>query len=87
MLVAVCDKKLLNKKLRDDNFDFHVNPKFYFEKEVTEEEAIELIKQATIVNLVGEKSVEIGVKAEIISPSAIIKVDGIPHAQMVKILQ
>ena len=86
-IVAVCDKDILNKKLKHPDFDFHVNPSFYFEKEAGEEEVLELLKSATIVNLVGKKSVETGIYAGIVSSDTVIMIGKVPHAQMVKILQ
>ena len=51
----------------------------------TIEEAIELVKQSTIVNMVGKCVVRHAVKAGLVHPEAVLKIDGVPHAQIVKI--
>ena len=53
--------------------------------EKEENQIRDLISDATIINLVGKKSVEFGVKAGIIDKHNIKKVNGIPHAQCIRI--
>ena len=50
----------------------------------TIEEAIELCKQSSIVNMVGKCIVTQAVKEKLVHPEAIIKIKGIPHAQIIK---
>ena len=54
---------------------------FYDGKEMTEKEIIPLLKEAGIINLVGENSIKMGIKAKVIDKNSILKINGIPHAQ------
>jgi len=83
IIVALCDKELVGKKLSDGELRLHVNPRFY-KGEIVDEQAIEeAFKSATIANIVGEKSISLAMKKGLILKNNIIKVEGIPHAQMV----
>ncbi|MCK4902596.1 MAG: DUF424 family protein, partial [Thermoplasmatales archaeon] len=41
---------------------------------------------ATIANLVGEKTIKCAIELGLVDPDCIIKIKGIPHAQMVRML-
>mgnify|MGYP001602783022 FL=1 len=46
-----------------------------------EKQVVGIIKDAGNVNLMGKKSIELGLKAGIIEKENIIKIKGVPHAQ------
>ena len=54
MLLAVCDCELLGKTLREGKIVFHIKDEFYNGKKATVEEAMGMIDNSTIVNLVGK---------------------------------
>lgn len=85
VLVATCDCDLLGKVLRDGKIVFEVREDFYKGMKVTIEEAIELCKQSSIANMVGKCIVGTAVKAGLVHPEAVLKISGVPHAQIVKI--
>lgn len=84
IVLATCDCELLGKVLRDGKIVFEIKEEFYKGQRVTVEEAIELCKQSTIVNMVGQCIVERAVKEGLIHPEAILKINGVPHAQIIK---
>ncbi|MGC8993156.1 MAG: DUF424 domain-containing protein [Candidatus Aenigmatarchaeota archaeon] len=85
-LVAICDKDLLGKSLEvEKGLKIKISERFYKEKIIDEREAITLMKKATIGNLFGENIVKLAVENNFISEENIIYIDGVPHAQFVKI--
>ncbi len=82
--MATCDAELLGQVLRDDKIVFEVKEGFYKGSKVSVEEAIELVKQCTIVNMVGKHIVDRAVKEGLVHPEAILEISGVPHAQIVK---
>jgi hypothetical protein len=84
-LLATCDAELLGKTLREGKITFHVHEKFYKGPRVTVEEAVELIKQSTIVNMIGRKIVKKAIEHGFVHPEAVLMIEGIPHAQIVKV--
>ena len=85
VLVAACDLDLLGKTLKFNKIDFEVSRDFYGGSVVHMEEALDLIKRGTIVNMVGPVIVKRAVKKGLIHPQAVLKISGIPHAQVVKL--
>lgn len=84
VILATCDCEICGTVLRTDKIVFEVREDFYKGRKVTVEEAIELCKQSNIVNLVGKRVVQL-VKAGLVHPEAILDINGVPHAQIVKI--
>ena len=85
VLLAVCDCELLGKTLREGKIVFHVKNEFYNGRKATVEEAMGMINNSTIVNLVGECCVEQAIANGYVHPEAVLKIEGVPHAQIVKL--
>jgi hypothetical protein len=49
------------------------------------EDAIELVKESTIVNLIGANIVNKAIEEGLVHPEAVLEISGVPHAQIVKI--
>lgn len=83
-VLATCDAELLGRILRDGKIVFKVKEDFYKGSKVSVEEAIELVKQCTIVNMVGKHIVKRAVREGLVHPEAVLEISGVPHAQIVK---
>jgi len=86
ILLGACDEKLLGKKFEDGKFQIEVKRDFYDGERITSKALIKLLEDATIANLVGKETIKCAIEAGIVDPECIIKINGIPHAQMVKML-
>ena len=84
-VLAICDAELLGKTLNEGKIVFEVRKEFYKGTKTTVEEAISLIGQSTIVNMVGKCIVKKAVEKGLIHPEAVLKISGVPHAQIVKV--
>ncbi len=85
VLLATCDAELVGKVLREGRIVFEVREDFYKGKKVSVDEAIDLMRHSTVVNMVGKCIVEKALEKGMIHPEAILKISGIPHAQIVKL--
>ena len=83
-LVAICDEELLGKKFVEDGIVLYVDPGFYGGSLVPLSVALMEAQDATIVNMVGEKIVEAAIQAGLVHPQAVLRVRGVPHAQVVR---
>ncbi|MEM2103882.1 MAG: DUF424 family protein [Candidatus Bathyarchaeia archaeon] len=85
VLLSICDTDILGKTFRQEKIVFKVSEEFYKGVEVEIEEAIALIENSTIVNMVGKKVVQKAVEKGYVHPEAILDIEGVPHAQIVKL--
>jgi len=80
ILLAVCDEGLIGKKL---NSYFRVSSFFYKGERVNKEKLRDMLKMATVINLLGKNCVNVALEEEFVNEGSIIEVNGVPHAQVV----
>lgn len=83
-IVAICDADLIGKKFEEGKFQLDIKENFFKGERKTEREAIKIIedmlKEDATFNIVGEKSVNVALKAKIISQEEIKRIQKIPFA-------
>jgi len=84
-LLATCDVELLGKILNDGKVVFEVRKEFYEGPKMSVEEAVDLMRQSTMVNMIGRNIVKKAIENGLIHPEAVLEISGIPHAQIIKI--
>ena len=85
VLLAICDVDILGKTLREGKIVFCVKEDFYRGSRVKVDEAISMIENSTIVNMVGMNVVNKAVERGYVHPEAVLNIEGVPHAQVVKL--
>ena len=86
LLIGACDEKLLGKKFEDGKFQIDVSKEFYGGERISSEVLKKYLQDATIANLVGKETIKCAIDLGLIDPECIIKIKGVPHAQMVRML-
>jgi hypothetical protein len=84
-LVAACDTDILGKTFREGKLKLEVSPDFYKGAIVSISDALDAINSADIANLVGNQIVEGAVRRGFCDPSAIVRVGGVSHVQIVRL--
>ena len=83
-VVAICDSDLLGKVFEEEKFQLDVKESFYKGKEVSQEEAIEMMKdmqkEDATFNIIGKEATKAALKAGIIEKEGIGTIQGIPFA-------
>ncbi len=87
IIVALCDEDMLEKviEFKKTGAKIKVSKYFYGEHFIDDKIAVKLLSRATIGNVIGKNSVKLAKKHGFISKENIINIDGIPHAQFVKL--
>lgn len=85
LIVAVCDKEIIGKKFKEGELTLRLEPSFYKGADASESEIKEALSCATIANIAGEKAIACAVECGCIEPDTVIFIEGIPHAQMIRI--
>ena len=84
ILVGACDEKLIGKKFADGRLRIDVSPNFYDGKRINRATLKKYLQDSTIANLVGKETIQCAIDLGLIDPECIIRVKGVPHAQMVR---
>ncbi len=87
MMVAAADVSVVGELFEEDGVRVDVDEEFYgkTDRTVPREEVVERLRRASIANLVGETAVDAGVEAEVVDEENVLRVEGVPHAQMVRL--
>jgi hypothetical protein len=85
VVLAICDVELLGKTLHEGKITFKVKDEFYNGGKTNVDTAVDMIQNANIVNLVGKCCVECAIQKGYVHSDAVLTIEGIPHAQIMKI--
>jgi hypothetical protein len=86
IVIGACDEHLLGKKFRDGKFQIDVAKHFYDGERIDKKTLERFLEDATIANLVGEETVKCAIKLGLINPECILRIKGVPHAQMIRMI-
>jgi len=78
--VACCDEQLLKRVFEEGNLRIEISEYFFGGDLMDLEEAINVLKQASYFNIVGEDIIEGAVNCKIVSKEGVHKINGVPMA-------
>ncbi len=84
LLVAACDLGIVGKRFEEGELCLELLAGFYDGERVDRKLFLEVLALATIANLAGEETVGAAVEAGLVDPECIIRIGGVPHAQLVR---
>ena len=77
-MVNMCDAELIGKDIVDGELKIHISESYYGKQLVDKDEAISLLKSASIMNLVGKETISLAIDLGIGSESGIKIISDIP---------
>ncbi|HDJ25809.1 MAG TPA: DUF424 family protein [Candidatus Bathyarchaeota archaeon] len=83
-VVSICDEELLGRTLREGKIVFKVSEPFYGGQLVDVDTALRIAAEFSIVNMVGERVVSRAVELGMVHKAAVIRIEGVPHAMILK---
>ena len=78
MMLNICDAELLGKKITQDELNMHISESYYGERFVEKEEARDLLKQSSIINMVGKETISLSIELGVGSENGIKTISDIP---------
>lgn len=83
-IVNLIDKELVGLTIYDGQLKISLSPEYFTGREVSEEEAAELIRKAPVVNLIGNRSVGVALNLGYGSWQAVRIISGVPFLMIYK---
>jgi len=84
-MLNICDAELLGKKISQDELNMYISESYYGEKLIEKEEAKSLLKNSSIINMVGKKIISLSIELGIGSENGIKTVSDVPFLIVFKI--
>lgn len=85
LLLAACDRELLGRRFAEGVLRLEVSRPFYEGEAVEKRIFLEAMNLATVLNLVGKVTVGLAIEAGVVDPETVLHIQGVPHAQVVKV--
>jgi uncharacterized protein len=84
ILVNICDEELLGKTIKGDKVDMHISKDYFGSEKVSEDQAINLVRQSSIINLAGSRIVDKVVGRKLASDRAVKRVGDVSFLMIYK---
>jgi hypothetical protein len=78
LMLNICDAELLGKNIVENELNMKISESYYGEKLVEHEEARTLLKNASIINMVGKKTISLSLELGVGSENGVKKIAGVP---------
>jgi len=82
-ILAACDHDILGMTFKGEGIKIKVSEIFYGGEEVSEEAFMERTKSVTIMNLVGNRVVDLAISKGLVSEESVMIIGEVKHAQVV----
>lgn len=83
VILALCDKELIRKKFVEGDLQLDLTSDFYMGEEKSLDKIKKMINGVNVINAVGENSIKFLKELKLIDEDKIIKIAGVPHAEVV----
>lgn len=77
-MLNICDENLLGKNVKENELNLHISESYYGKRTVEKEEAKNLLKKSSIINMVGKETISLSISLGIGTEKGVKTVDGVP---------
>jgi len=85
VMLAGCDEEVLGKVFCEGDLEIKVNEGFYGGEIVDENQLMKKVKDATIVNFMGDRIVDLALEKGLVAKEGVRIIAGIKHAQIIAV--
>jgi hypothetical protein len=77
-IINICDLGIVGKKINQGDFTINISKEYYHNEEITNDEATDLLRHASIINLVGNEIVELALDLNLAKRNSVKIIENIP---------
>lgn len=83
-LINICDVDLIGKTLSEGKLKMHISRDYFGGQVVDAREALQMMKESSIINLAGDRAVEIALANKLGAEQAVRRIEGVPFLMIYK---
>ncbi|VVC05711.1 Uncharacterised protein [uncultured archaeon] len=83
-MLNICDAELVGRSFKKSDLTINISKSYFAERIVEENEAKQLLKNASIINMVGTKTIALSVKMGIGTTKGVKEIDDVPFLLVFK---
>lgn len=77
-MLNICDAELVGKTLRQSDLEIRITKSYYEDRIVDEREAELLLRNSSIINMAGKKTIDLSIKMGVGSAKGVKEIEGVP---------
>lgn len=77
-MLNMCDAELVGKTLQQSDLVVTISKSYYGDRIVDEKEAESLLRNSSIINMVGKRTIDLSIKMGVGNAKGVKEIDGIP---------
>jgi len=77
-MLNICDEDLLDRVVKKDDLEIKISKSYYGQRLVEKSEAEDLMRNSSIINIVGKETVEMSVELNVASRAGVKVIGGVP---------
>jgi uncharacterized protein len=77
-MLNICDAELVGRTLRQSDLEIRITKSYYGDRVVDEREAESLLRNSSIINMAGKKTIDLSIKMGIGSAKGVKEIEGVP---------
>ncbi len=83
-MINICDLNLIGKEINQGDFNISISKDYFYSEEITEEDAIKVLKSSSIINLVGKDIVDLALSLNLAKKNSVKTVENVPFLMIFK---
>ena len=83
-MLNICDAELVGRTFNKSDLSINISKSYFAERIVEENEAEQLLKNASIINMVGKDTIALSVRIGIGTQNGVKEIDGVPFLLVFK---
>ena len=84
LMLNICDADLVGRTIKKEGFSLNISKSYFANRFVEKDEAEELLKKYSIINLVGKETVSTSINLGIGSSNGVKEIEGVPFLLVFK---
>jgi hypothetical protein len=80
----MCDLNLIGKEINQGDFNISISKDYFYSEEITKEDAIKVLKSASIINLVGKDIVDLALSLNLAKRNSVKIIENVPFLMIFK---
>jgi hypothetical protein len=77
-MLNMCDVELVGRILKQSDLEVKISKSYYGDRVVDEKEAVSLLRNSSIINMVGRKTIDLSIKIGIGTTKSVKEIEGVP---------
>lgn len=77
-MLNICDAELVGRVVRQSDLEVNISKSYYGDRIVDEQEAELLLRNSSIINMVGRQTIDLSIRIGVGSAKGVKEIEGIP---------